>query len=66
MCTKKSANYTAPKVDPAPTAVQAADVGTDTGMSTQKRRRGHASTELSTDRQTILGSLMGGNRTTLG
>ena len=59
-------SYTAPKVDPAPTTVSSADVGTDqTASTSQKRRRGHSSTELSTDRDTILGAT-GSTRSTLG
>lgn len=59
-------SYTAPKVDPAPTTVSSADVGTDqTASNSQRRRRGRGSTELSTDRDTILGSA-GSTRSTLG
>ena len=54
-----------PKPDPAPTAVQAADVqATDNGERKEARRRGRGSTMISTDRDTILGQLSG--RNTLG
>ncbi|BEU87448.1 hypothetical protein TAMA11512_09120 [Selenomonas sp. TAMA-11512] len=73
MCTGKKNNsapaqaYTPPRVDPAPTVVQASDVGTETAAKSQKRRHGRASTMLSSDRGTILGTLAGGDgRTTLG
>ena len=69
MCTGGSgggASYTSPKVDPAPTAVQSSDIGSqDNASASQRRRRGRASTMLSSDRDTILGTLTGG-RTTLG
>jgi hypothetical protein len=57
-----------PKVDPAPTMVQSSDVGSsDSAAKSQKRRHGRASTMLSSDRDTILGTLTGsGGRTTLG
>lgn len=59
-------SYTPPKVDPAPTVVQSSDVGSGDGAAkAQKRRHGRASTMLSSDRDTILGTLTGG-RTTLG
>ena len=59
-------SYTPPKVDPAPTVVQSSDVGSgDSAAKSQKRRHGRASTMLSNDRDTILGTLTGG-RTTLG
>lgn len=64
MCTAKKASYTPPKVDPAPTTVQPADVSADESTPERKRRRGRSSTELSTDRDTILGGT--GTRTTLG
>lgn len=64
MCTGKKASYSAPKVDPAPTTVQPADVEADTTTPERKRRRGRSSTELSTDRDTILGGA--GTRETLG
>lgn len=64
MCIGKSAP-SAPKPDPAPTAVQAADVrATDNGKRKESRRRGRSSTMTSTDRDTILGQLSG--RNTLG
>jgi len=54
-----------PKPDPAPTAVQAADVqATNNGERKEARRRGRDSTMTSTDRDTILGQLSG--RNTLG
>ena len=61
----------ATKIDPAPVAVQSADVGTDSVQDSQKKKRGRKSTEVSTDRATILGSLANGdnstgNRSTLG
>ena len=61
-------NYTPPKVDPAPTVVQSSDIGSgDTASNAQKRRHGRSSTMLSSDRDTILGTLAnGGGRTTLG
>lgn len=57
-----------PKVDPAPTVVQSSDVGSgDSAAKSQKRRHGRASTMLSSDRDTILGTLTGGGgRNTLG
>lgn len=59
-------NYTPPKVDPAPSVVQPSDVGSkDSAAKAQKRRHGRSSTMLSSDRDTILGTLTGG-RTTLG
>ena len=64
-----SVSYTPPpKVDPAPTAVQSSDIGAqDNASASQRRRRGRASTMLSSDRETILGTLAnGGGRTTLG
>jgi len=71
MCTGGSgggASYTPPKVDPAPTSVQSSDIGSgDSAAKAQKRRHGRASTMLSSDRDTILGTLTGnGGRTTLG
>lgn len=68
MCTHSSGgSYTAPKVDPAPTTVQSSDVGTEKEATTQRRKRGHSSTELSTDRQSILGNLINSSgRNTLG
>lgn len=67
MCTSHSApSYTPPKVDPAPTTVQASDVETTTAAQTQRRKRGRSSTQLANDRGTILGSLGDGTRTTLG
>lgn len=67
MCvSKKTPSYTAPQVDPAPTTVSSADVGTDqSAAANQRRRRGRSSTELSTDRDTILGA-SGNTRSTLG
>lgn len=61
-------SYTPPKVDPAPTAVQSSDIGSqDNASKAQKRRHGRSSTMLSSDRDTILGTLAnGGGRTTLG
>lgn len=66
MCIGKSPSVpSAPKPDPAPTAVQAADVqATDNGKRKEVRRRGRSSTMTSTDRDTILGQLSG--RNTLG
>jgi hypothetical protein len=63
-----SVSYTPPpKVDPAPTSVQSSDIGSDNASASQRRRRGRASTMLSSDRETILGTLAnGGGRTTLG
>lgn len=60
MCMSRSVST--PKVDPAPTAVQAADVQADTGNKERRERRrgGWQSTMLSDDRNTILGSLTGG------
>ena len=57
-----------PKVDPAPTPVQSSDAGVkDNASGAQRRRRGRSSTMLSSDRDTILGTLAGGgSRTTLG
>lgn len=75
MCSSKvfgGHSYSAPKVEPvapAPTTVQAADVNADSGANERKdkRRRGRSSTELSTDRDTILGGLgTTGTRQTLG
>lgn len=70
MCTGGGGGVTytpPPKVDPAPTVVQSTDVGTeDTANKSQRRRRGRASTMLSSDRDTILGGATGGGRTTLG
>lgn len=61
-------SYTAPKVDPAPTTVQSSDIDTSSTQTQQRRRRGRSSTMLSTDRNTILGSLANsdGTRNTLG
>lgn len=57
-------SYQAPKVDPAPTAVQSADTGVDTSASNkQRKKRGLSSNFLSNDRgsaATILGSAIGG------
>jgi len=64
MCTSKAPSYSAPKVDPAPTTVQAADVDTTAATTTQRRKRGRGSNQLSTDRDTILGGT--GTRNTLG
>lgn len=66
MCIGKNPSApSAPKPDPAPTAVQAADVqATDKGERKEARRRGRSSTMTSTDRDTILGQLSG--RNTLG
>lgn len=50
-----------PKVDPAPTTVQAADVDTGGEEKKKKDRRGRGSTVLE-DRGSILGNL-GGNNT---
>lgn len=67
MCTGGGGSYTPPKVDPAPTVVQSSDVGSNDGATqSQKRKRGRASTMLSSDRDTILGGATGSGRTTLG
>ena len=67
MCTSHSApSYTAPKVDPTPTTVQSSDVDTTTATQQQRRKRGRSSTQLSSDRDTILGGLTDGTRNTLG
>lgn len=53
-----SPSYEAPKpvrVDPAPTAVQSADV--EAGNNNKKKDRRRAVTRLSTDRDSILGGL---------
>lgn len=53
-----SPSYEAPKpvrVDPAPTAVQSADV--EAGSNNKKKDRRRAVTRLSTDRDSILGGL---------
>jgi hypothetical protein len=58
-----SPSYEAPKpvrVDPAPTAVQSADVEADTNNNKKKDRR-RVSTRLSTDRDSILGGLVSGD-----
>lgn len=57
-----------PKVDPAPTVVQSSDVGSNEGAAkAQRRRHGRASTMLSSDRASILGTAEGqGSRSTLG
>ncbi|WP_455652270.1 hypothetical protein [Phascolarctobacterium sp.] len=50
---------------PAPTTVTSADTSADTGSESKKnKRRGFASTQVSTDRNTIAGSATG--RKTLG
>ena len=67
MCFGKSPSTpSVPKPDPAPTAVQAADVQANTGSVERKDRRrvNRNSMEQSTDRDTILGQLSG--RNTLG
>lgn len=67
MCTAKKVSAPVVKpADPTPTTVQPADVSTgDNVERANKRRRGRGSTELSTDRASILGGL-GGGRSTLG
>ena len=53
MCTSRSTPST-PKIDPAPMAVQSADVDTSSPESKKKRRGGRGSTVLE-DRGSILG-----------
>jgi hypothetical protein len=70
MCIKRSVSTpAAPRVDPAPTVVQPADVQADTGSGDKERReqerRKRAGTALATDRDTILGGV-GTGRSTMG
>lgn len=68
MCSGGGGSYTAPKVDPAPTAVQSSDVDTSSASESQKRKRGRRSTMLSDDRTLISSASTGDNttRNTLG
>lgn len=63
-------SYTAPKVDPVPTAVTPDDTAASTINKEQRRKRGKSATVLSNDRGTLLSNLTGsdsGNvRKTLG
>lgn len=54
MCFSRSSAPSTPKVDPAPSVVQAADVDTSSPEAKKKRRGGHGSTVLE-DRGSILG-----------
>ena len=51
----------APKVDPAPQVVTGNEVDTGNEVKKERRRRGRSTTMLSSDRDTILGTLAGGN-----
>lgn len=57
-------SYTPAKVDPAPTTVTSADVGTDTLQKKQKSKHNRAANAVARDRGTILGSLGDGDSNT--
>jgi hypothetical protein len=62
MCIGKAKTPSTPKIDPAPTTVQASDVDTGGQETKKKDRRGRGSTVLE-DRGSILGNLGGSTGT---